>query len=85
MAIKTIDVKCKNGHLLFGRYIKTKPGFLMKCYIERIGKDYIGVSGLLTGTDVFCSKCKLRIGRTKIVKGMPAVVINHGTVKRIKT
>lgn len=85
MAIKTIDVYCKNGHLLFGRYVKMKPGFLMKCYIQRIGVDKIGVSGLPNETDIFCPKCKLRIGRIKTVKGMPAVFINHGTVKRIKT
>jgi hypothetical protein len=85
MAIKTVDIYCKNGHLLFGRYIKMKPGFLMKCYIPRIGKDYVGVSGLATGTDVFCPECKLRVGRIKVVKGMPAVFINHGRVKRIKT
>ena len=85
MVVKTVDVCCKNGHLLFGRYLKMKSGFLMKCYIERIGKDYVGVSGLPVGTDVFCPKCKLRIGRIKIVHGMPAVFINHGTVKRIKT
>lgn len=85
MSIKTVDVYCKNGHLLFGRYIKMKSGFLMKCYIPRIGRDYVGVSDLPTGTDVYCPVDKLRIGRIKIVKGMPAVVINHGTVKRIKT
>ena len=85
MSIKTVDVYCKNGHILFGRYIKTKPGFLMKCYIERIGKDYVGVSGLLIGTDVFCPECKLRVGRIKTVHGMLAVFVNHGTVKRIKT
>lgn len=85
MAIKTVDVECRNGHLLFGRYLKTKPGFLMKCYIERIGKDNVGVKGLSEGSDVFCPQCKLRIGRIKTVHGMPAVFINHGTVKRIKT
>jgi len=85
MTIKTIDVYCKNGHLLFGRYIKTKSGFLMKCYIPRIGKDYVGVANLPVETDVFCPECKLRIGRIKIVHGMAAVFINHGTVKRIKT
>lgn len=42
-AQRTIDVYCKNGHLLFGRYIKMKPGFLMKCYIDKIGIDYVGV------------------------------------------
>jgi len=85
MAVKTIDVYCRNGHLLFGRYLKMKPGFLMKCYIERIGKDNIGVTGIPEETDVFCLECKLRIGRIKTVHGMPAVFINHGTVKRIKT
>ena len=85
MSIKNVDVYCKNGHLLFGRYLKTKSGFLMKCYIERIGKDLVGVTGLSDETDIFCPECKLRIGRIKTVHGMPAVFINHGTVKRIKT
>ena len=85
MTIRTVDVHCKNGHILFGRYIKMRPGFLMKCYVERIGKDYVGVIGLHNGADVFCPECRLRVGRIKIVHGMPAVFINHGTVKRIKT
>lgn len=85
MTVKTIDVYCKNKHLLFGRYIKMKSGFLMKCYIPRIGVDKIGVSDLPDGTDVFCPECNLRIGRIKMIHGMPSVVINHGTVKRIKT
>jgi len=45
MASKIIDVYCKFGHLLFERYRKEKPGFLMKCYIERIGIDHIGAKG----------------------------------------
>lgn len=52
-----------------------KSGFLMKCYIPRIGVDKVGVSNLSIGTDVFCPECKLRIGRIKIVHGMPAVFI----------
>jgi hypothetical protein len=85
MAIKIIDVFCSNGHILFGRYKKEKSGFLMKCYIDRIGKDYIGVLDLPTETDVFCPECKLRIGRIGMRHGRPSVVINHGAVKRIKT
>ena len=57
----------------------------MKCYIERIGKDYVGVKNLPDETDIYCPECKLRIGRIKTVHGMPAVFINHGAVKRIKT
>ena len=50
-----------------------------------LGVDKVGVTDLPVGTDVFCPECKLRIGRIKIVHGMPAVFVNHGTVKRIKT
>lgn len=57
----------------------------MKCYIDKIGKDNIGVLGLPNETDVFCPECKLRIGRVAQVRGRPSVVINHGGVKRIKT
>ena len=85
MAGKTIDVLCKNGHLLFARYRKEKPGFLMKCYINKIGEDFIGVSGLPNQTDVYCPGCELRVGRINLIHGRPAVVINHGAVKRIKT
>lgn len=82
---KTIDVCCKNGHLIFGRYKKVKSGFLMKCYIDMIGVDCVGVSGLENETDVFCLECRIRVGRIAQVHGRPAVVINHGGVKRRKT
>lgn len=87
---KIIDVYCKNNHLIFGRYKKVKSGFLMKCYIDEIGKDYIGASNLKNQTSVFCSYCSQegknnRIGRIDIVHGRPAVIINHGGVKQVKT
>lgn len=82
---KKIDVFCKNDHLLFGRYKKVKSGFLLKCYIDEIGKDYVGVKNLENESDVFCPNCKIRIGRIGQVHGRVAVVINHGGVKRIKT
>ena len=87
---KIIDVECKKGHLLFEKYRKVKAGNLMKCYIDEIGIDYIGVSGLSNGTDVYCPNCKkegenLRIGRIALVHGRPAVVVNHGGIKPIKT
>ena len=85
MANKTIDVYCKNDHLLFSRYKKDKSGFLMKCYIDKIGEDLVKVTNVPNNTDVFCPECQVRIGRIAIVHGRPAVVINHGGVKRIKT
>jgi len=88
--IKVIDVFCKNGHLLFGRYRKVKSGFLMKCYLDEIGIDYVGVKDLPLNRDVYCPFCAkqgvtLRIGRKGIVHGRQAVVVNHGGIKRIKT
>lgn len=90
MATKIIDVECKFGHLLFARYTKDRAGFLMKCYVEKIGEDKIGISKLPNETVVFCPECKregreTKVGRIAMVHGKPAIVINHGGVKRIKT
>ncbi len=90
MASRIINVYCKFGHLLFEKYRKEKPGFLMKCYIERIGIDHVGVQGLTVDQPVFCLQCKkegreLRIGRIGMRHGMPAVVVNHGGIKGIRT
>ncbi len=85
MASKVIDVYCKNGHLVFGKYRKEKPGFLMKCYIDKIGVDHIGVVGSLNDTDVFCPECKIRTGGISLKHGRPSVIINHGGVKQTKT
>lgn len=88
--MKVIDVRCWQGHLIFGKYRKAKKGFLMKCYIDMIGDDMVGVKNLTTGTDVYCPECKkegieTRIGRIGLKHGRPAVIINHGKVKKIQT
>lgn len=83
--IKIIDVECKNGHLLFKKYRKVIAGNLLKCYIDEIGTDYVGVSNLKTGQDVYCLQCNLRIGRIGMVHGRPAVVVNHGGIKTVRT
>lgn len=87
---KLINVECKNGHLLFEKYRKLKSGNLLKCYIDEIGVDRVGVAGLSNGTDVFCPACQkdgvvLRVGRINQVHGRPAVVVNHGGIKPIRT
>jgi len=87
---KIIDVKCKNGHLLFRKYRKIKPGNLLKCYIDQIGQDLISVNGLPSDTDIYCPMCQkenitLRIGRIGMVHGRPAVIVNHGGIKPIRT
>lgn len=87
---KIIDINCKHGHLLFGHYRKVKAGNLLKCYIDEIGQDKIGVAGLPNDTQVYCLVCKdngveLRIGRIGQVHGRPAVIVNHGGIKPIRT
>lgn len=89
-AISIIEVECKKGHVVFGHYRKVKPGRLLKCYIDEIRFDHIGVKGLPNGTDVFCKNCQkegiiTRVGRIGLVHGRPAVVINHGGTKPIRT
>jgi hypothetical protein len=88
-AISIIDVKCKRGHLIFGHYRKVISGRLLKCYIDEIRFDKVGVKGLSNGTDVFCQECRkegtiTRVGRIGLVHGRPAVVINHGGTKPIR-
>ena len=90
MNIKIIDIHCKHGHLIFEKYRKVKSGNLLKCYIDEIGTDFIGVQGLPNGIDVYCPECKkqgiiLRVGRIAQVHGRPAVVVNHGGIKPIRT
>jgi|GEM_PF-1704228 len=87
---KIIDIKCKNGHLLFHKYRNLRPGNLMRCYINQIGYDLIGVDDLINGTDVYCPTCQknnvdLRIGRIGMVHGRPAVIVNHDGIKSIRT
>ncbi len=89
-SIKIINVECKNGHILFEKYRKVKSGNLLKCYISEIGIDHVGVSGLINGVDVFCPVCHgqgtiLRIGRVSQVHGRPAVVVDHGGIKPVRT
>ncbi|HUS59932.1 MAG TPA: hypothetical protein VMX76_00950 [Nevskiaceae bacterium] len=87
---KTIDVRCKNGHLLFEEYKKVGSGRLIKCYIDKIKIDHVGVSNLPDRADIFCPQCKkkdiiLRVGRIGMIHGRPAVLINHGGTKPIRT
>lgn len=88
--ITIIDIKCKRDHIVFGHYRKVKAGRLLKCYIDEIRDDYIGVKGLPNETDIFCKECEkegieTRIGRIGLVHGRPAVKINHGGTKPIRT
>ena len=67
---RVIKVQCRCGQLLF-KYFKGGRGRLIKCYLDRIRQDYVGVDGLplearptcpacgeeVEEGDAFCSSC----------------------------
>ena len=83
---KTINVYCKNGHLLFKNYLKVGRGKLIKCYFDKIAIDYTMSQKLPVGEGVPCADkaCELRVGRVAMVRGKPAVKLNQGGIKPIR-
>ncbi|MBN2245317.1 MAG: hypothetical protein JW755_05690 [Candidatus Aminicenantes bacterium] len=81
---RVIEVECRCGQLLF-QYYKAGRGRLIKCFIERIMQDNVGVSKMTTGTQPVCPSCGKDIGIVKMVRGRPAIKINQGTVKETRT
>ena len=70
MIIKIYCSKC--GTLLY-KYRKTKPGHLIKCYKDRIIKDY-------TKGDLRCPQCGQKFAREAMIHGKPANKIIQGKV-----
>jgi len=70
MVIKIYCIKC--GTLLY-KYNKTQPGHLVKCYKDRILKDY-------TNGDLRCPKCDNQFAREKMIHCKPANKIIQGKV-----
>jgi uncharacterized Zn finger protein len=71
---RVIKIYCQKCGTLLYEYWKAKPGHLVKCYQERILKDY-------TKGDLKCPKCGLSFAReTKIYK-KPAYKIIQGKVR----
>ena len=71
--MKTIKVYCQNCKTLLYKYQKDKPGHLIKCYKDRIIKDY-------TKGDLRCPNCKKQFARGTMIHGKPANKIIQGKV-----
>jgi hypothetical protein len=70
---KTVDIYCsKCQHALF-KYQKGGKGALLKCYKQRISKDF---------TDITCTcpNCDSIFAREMLIKGTPAYKIIGGKV-----
>ena len=79
-----IKVECRCGQLLF-QYYKAGRGRLIKCFLERIQQDHVGVVEMPTGSRPLCPNCGREIGFVSMIRGRPAVKINQGTVKETRT
>ncbi len=70
---RTIRVYCSNCGCLLYKYQKAGPGRLVKCYKDRIVKDY-------THADLRCPNCGHEFARETMVYGRPANKIIQGKV-----
>lgn len=80
---RTIEVKCQCGVLLF-TYFKGGRGRLIKCYLDEIRDDLIGVRARELGSRPLCPACGKLLGIVRIVRGRPALKINQGTVQKAR-
>lgn len=81
---RVIKVTCQCGQLLF-KYYKAGRGRLIKCYLERIRHDYVGVIDLPSGARPVCPGCGEELGEIRLVRGRPALKLNQGTIQHIRT
>lgn len=71
--MKTIKIYCQNCNTLLYKYHKQGSGHLVKCYKDRIIKDY-------TNGDLKCPECGQLFARETMIHGKPANKIIQGKV-----
>jgi len=70
---KTVDIYCANCNSQVYKYKKAGKGALIKCFKERITKDY-------TVTECRCPSCEKLFAREVIIRGTPAFKMIGGKV-----
>ena len=68
-----IEVYCADCKNLLYKYFKAGSGHLVKCYKDRIIKDY-------TDGDLKCPKCGKQFAREAMINGKPIHKIIQGKV-----
>ena len=83
---RVIKVYCKCGYLLC-KYYKDVRGRLIKCYLDEIRKDYIGITetALSLGEPVFCPNCGSKIGYITLIHGRKSLKLNQEEIKKKRT
>ena len=69
----TVDIYCSKCKTQLFKYRKGGKGALVKCFKERISKDY-------TELPCICPGCKLVFARDTLVRGTPAFKMIGGKV-----
>ncbi len=80
---KLIDIDCRCGYHLF-RYFKAGKGKIIKCFIERLSEDTVGLIGAATHSKPLCPSCGKELGIIMMIRGEPALKLNQGTIKPIR-
>ncbi len=80
---KVLNIECKCGFILF-RYFKAGKGKIIKCLINRITEDFVGLKGIETFSKPECPQCNKVLGIIMMIHGEPALKLNQGTIKSIR-
>jgi len=70
---KTVDIFCKQCNTQLFKYRKGGKGALVKCFKERISKDF-------TNIPCQCQQCQQVFARDVLIKGIPAFKMIGGKV-----
>lgn len=80
---KIVSIECKCSYLLF-RYFKAGKGKIIKCFVNRLENDYVGISGLPNFSKPVCPQCGKELGIIMIIRGEVALKLNQGTIKPVR-
>lgn len=80
---KIITLYCKCGYKLF-RYYKAGKGKIIKCFVNRLTEDFVGLQGAETHSKPLCPQCRKELGIIMMIRGEPALKLNQGTIKPVR-
>ena len=80
---KLINIKCKCGFLLF-RYFKAGKGKIIKCFVNSIHNDYVGLQNLPNYHKPRCPNCNKELGIIMMIRGDVALKLNQGTIQQCR-
>jgi hypothetical protein len=85
--VKTIDVFCREGHLVFEHYRKVGGGRLQKLYRDEIGQDLTESSKLPQNAVIFCRQCEppRPVASVEMIHGRVAYKVIQSGIRKVVT